>query len=87
MASGIQQVSYHLNRNDYHSRIFNHAQRRSIGTSLPPGFPKRLESKMAWEAKDISLDHALGGGTPYLLILQGPQLAEIDAALKHFQCQ
>ncbi|KOC13077.1 hypothetical protein AFLA70_102g003010 [Aspergillus flavus AF70] len=86
MASGIQQVSYHLNRNDYHSRIFNHAQRRSIGTSLPPGFPKRLESKMAWEAKDISLDHALGGGTPYLLILQGPQLAEIDAALKHFQC-
>lgn len=42
---------------------------------------------MAWEAKDISLDHALGGGTPYLLILQGPQLAEIDAALKHFQCQ
>ncbi|KAE8333800.1 hypothetical protein BDV39DRAFT_188167 [Aspergillus sergii] len=87
MASGIQQVSYHLNRNDYQSRIFNHAQRRSIDTSLPHGFPKRLESKMAWEAKDISLDHALGGGggTPYLLILQGPQLAEIDAALKHFQ--
>ncbi|KAK6829137.1 hypothetical protein RU639_003327 [Aspergillus parasiticus] len=88
MASGIQQVSYHLNRNDYQSRIFNHAQRQSIDTSLPHGFPKRLESKMAWEAKDISLDHALGGGggTPYLLILQGPQLAEIDAALKHFQC-
>ncbi|KAE8143494.1 hypothetical protein BDV38DRAFT_233812 [Aspergillus pseudotamarii] len=40
---------------------------------------------MAWEGKDISLDHALGGGAPYLLILEGPQLAEIDAALRYFQ--
>ena len=42
---------------------------------------------MAWEAKHISLDHGLGGGTPYLLTLQGPHVAEIDAALRHFQSE
>ncbi|GAB1193731.1 hypothetical protein APSETT444_002959 [Aspergillus pseudonomiae] len=40
---------------------------------------------MAWEREDISLDEAPASGTPYVLILQGPQLAEIDAALRHFQ--
>ncbi|KAE8422528.1 hypothetical protein BDV36DRAFT_310890 [Aspergillus pseudocaelatus] len=85
MASGIEQVTYHLDRNEYQSDKFDLGQQRLLDTTLPHGFPKRLESKMAWEAKDIALDHALGGGTPYLLILQGPQLAEIDAALRYFQ--
>ncbi|KAE8402393.1 hypothetical protein BDV37DRAFT_295394 [Aspergillus pseudonomiae] len=85
MASEIEQVPYFPDRNGYESRIFDHSRNSSIETDLPPGFPKSLVSKMAWEREDISLDEAPASGTPYVLILQGPQLVEIDAALRHFQ--
>ncbi|OQE80181.1 hypothetical protein PENNAL_c0047G08800 [Penicillium nalgiovense] len=40
---------------------------------------------MAWKRETISIDHPTGAETPYLLILQDPQLDEIEAALRHFE--
>ena len=54
--------------------------------TLPPGFPKELGTKMAWDGRDLSLDeHTSSDGTECVLALNDSQLAEIDAALRYFQ--
>ncbi|KAI9368038.1 hypothetical protein BJX61DRAFT_537573 [Aspergillus egyptiacus] len=76
------QVPYFPDCNQFENRLFSGSEKRA---SLPDGFPQKLGSPMAWEGKDISLNPSPGAETPYLLMLQDPQLVEIDTALRHFQ--
>ncbi|KAJ5637417.1 hypothetical protein N7490_007296 [Penicillium lividum] len=85
MAQVYEQVPYFPDRSEYESRIFSRSQEERTKNVLPHGFPQRLIADMAWEGKDISMSHLQSDETPYLLVLQDQQLAEIDAALRHFQ--
>ncbi|CDM31865.1 hypothetical protein DTO013E5_1897 [Penicillium roqueforti] len=85
MAQSFDQLPYLPDRNEYDTRMFRYAQEGPVEKILPHGFPQRLTADMAWEGGNISMNHAAGSESPYLLILQAPQLVEIDAALKHFQ--
>lgn len=87
MAQSFDQLPYLPDRNEYDTRMFRYAQEGPVEKILPHGFPQRLTADMAWEGGNISMNHAAGSESPYLLILQAPQLVEIDAALKHFQSQ
>ncbi|KAJ5948583.1 hypothetical protein N7454_001890 [Penicillium verhagenii] len=88
MTQSIHHVPYFPDRNEYETRILGHLPKEAAERSLPHGFPQRLTSDMAWEGKNISLDHPAGDETSsYLLVLNDAQLDEIDAALRHFQSQ
>lgn len=69
------------------TRIFDSSREGPAERILPHGFPHKLGSDMAWKRETISIDHPTGAETPYLLILQDPQLDEIEAALRHFERQ
>lgn len=86
MAQSFQQVPYSPDPNR-ETRIFDSSREGPAETILPYGFPHKLTSDMAWKRENISMGYSAGTDTPYLLILQAPQLDEINAALRHFQRQ
>lgn len=86
MAQSFQQASYLPDPNK-ETLIFDSSREGPAERILPYGFPHKLGSDMAWKRETISIDHPTGAETPYLLILQDPQLDEIEAALRHFERQ
>jgi hypothetical protein len=79
-------VSYYPNYEEYTVRNKRRLDDGSIDQTLPPGFPRLLNSKMVWEGESFSPhEHTSIDGTECILELNGSQLAEIDTALKHFQ--
>ncbi|KAJ6184952.1 hypothetical protein N7519_006253 [Penicillium mononematosum] len=86
MAQSFPQVPYLPDPNG-ETRIFDSLREGPMERILPYGFPHKLASDMAWKGENISMNYSSGTDTPYLLILQAPQLDEIDAALRHFQRQ
>jgi len=49
--------------------------------SLPPGFPAKLESSMAWAGADFL------GGSEYTHVLCDAEKAELRAAVECFKCK
>jgi hypothetical protein len=49
-------------------------------TSLPDGFPLKLQSPLVWEGKDWKDENE------WVYNLKAEELTEIDDALKHFKC-
>ncbi|CAG8090782.1 unnamed protein product [Penicillium olsonii] len=84
MRQTVDQLPY-LPDSNKESDLFSFSGEEPKQNSLPHGFPRRLNSDMTWKGADISTDHLPDAGAPYLVILQAPQLAEIDAALRYFQ--
>ena len=86
MRQTVDQLPY-LPDSNKESDLFSFSGEEPKQNSLPHGFPRRLNSDMTWKGADISTDHLPDAGAPYLVILQAPQLAEIDAALRYFQSE
>lgn len=81
-------IPYYPNREEYEERSRYHEQIPHTGKDLPYGLPEKLESKMAWEGCDISLNQSSEGcEPPYLNVLEASQLLEIESALRYFQSE
>ena len=76
-------ISYQPDFNKYQTRSKQRVKTESLDTSLPNGFPARLESTLVWDGKDFS--NGEDGSDDWLLRLNEEQLNEIDTALKYFQ--
>lgn len=79
-------LSYYPDREESAARTSYRLQNEQIQNSLPDGFPVQLNSKMVWDRNSLSIDeHESNDGTDCVLALDEAQLAEIDAAVKHFE--
>lgn len=79
-------LSYYPSREEFAARTSHRLQNEQIQDSLPNGFPAQLNSKLVWDRGSFSIDeHESNDGTDCVLALDEEQLAEIDAAVKHFE--
>lgn len=72
-------IEYHPNYAKYQDRTRRRKETETLQTSLPAGFPEKLESPLVWEGKDIEKQ------SDWIYMLSNAQLDEIDAALKSFK--
>ncbi|KAK2754355.1 hypothetical protein FQN54_006999 [Arachnomyces sp. PD_36] len=79
-------LSYYPNREEYTVRAAHRLECDPIDRALPEGFPQQLESKMVWDGESFFLEeHRRSDGTECVLVLDGSQLLEVDAALRSFK--
>ena len=76
-------IEYHPNAEQYKARTARRlAKNPSLAKStLPEGFPQKVESPLVWEGKDFK------GESEWVYGLTPDQLGEIDDAVKHFRCE
>lgn len=67
---------------DHDKHLARVARRQAEGLSklLPPGFPQRLQSDLAWNGSNLSEHYN------WNYVLTETDLNEIEAALEHFKC-
>ncbi|OJJ84992.1 TauD/TfdA family dioxygenase [Aspergillus glaucus CBS 516.65] len=79
-------LSYYPNSEESAARTSYRLQNEELPKTLPDRFPAQLNSKMVWDRESLSIDeHESNDGTDCVLALDEEQLAEIDAAVKHFE--
>ena len=83
MAAPQPDISYHPNAEQYKARTARRlAENPSLANStLPEGFPQKVESPLVWEGKDFKDEKE------WVYELNPGQLVEIDDAVKHFRCE
>lgn len=72
-------IQYVPDRSKYEERGRQRKLTEDLPTTLPAGFPAKLDSPLVWDGKLIQKE------TDWLYILSDRQLEEIDGALKHFK--
>ncbi|GAB1205260.1 hypothetical protein APSETT445_003933 [Aspergillus pseudonomiae] len=74
-------IEYHPDYEKYTARAARRKATEQLPTTLPDGFPQKLESPLVWEGKDVEKRD------DWIYKLNDAQREEIDAALKSFQAQ
>ena len=68
-----------------HDKYLARTQRRlaigQLDTSLPEGFPAKLESKLVWDGNTLAEQY------DWNYVLTATDVDEIEAALRHFKCE
>jgi len=68
-----------------HKKYLDRTQRRrdteNLNGSLPPGFPRQLNSDLVWDGTSLASKY------DWNYRLSEADLGEIEAALKHFKCK
>ncbi|GFF50298.1 hypothetical protein IFM46972_09011 [Aspergillus udagawae] len=83
IAPGYTSVPYYPTHDTWAAKYH---RKKDVNAALPHGFPRQLSGKLVWDGEDLSLaEHTSDSGTECVLKLNDSQLAEIDAALRHFQ--
>lgn len=78
---GQPDIDYAPSLDKYLARVKRRTENENLNSSLPDGFPSRLNSPLVWDGADITSKYN------WTYELGGEELEEIEAALKHFQCQ
>jgi hypothetical protein len=78
----LPNLSYHPNFEQYQLRAKLQLLSEESTQDLPDRYPKRLDSALVWEGKDVNTPEKQ---QEWLLHLSGEQLNEINRALRHFQ--
>lgn len=73
-------IQYHPEYEKYKARSIRRKETETLPTTLPDGFPQKLDSPLVWEGKDVEKRD------DWLYHLSDAELDEIDAALQHFKC-
>lgn len=74
-------IAYAPDFNQYQARSKKRQTVENLPTTLPPGFPEKLDSSLVWEGKDVEQRE------DWIVKLGDNQLDEIDQALRHFKCR
>jgi len=77
---GLQQpdIGYEANYAKYVARTKRRLETEKLPTTLPPGFPEKLDSSLVWEGKDIEKSYS------WVYKLDPEELQELHEALEHF---
>ncbi|KAF4970368.1 hypothetical protein FZEAL_10060 [Fusarium zealandicum] len=72
-------IAYTPNYESYSARVKRRQEAANLDTSLPPGFPSKLESDLVWDGKDLASKF------DWSYRLTDHDINEINAAVKHFK--
>lgn len=78
---GQPDIEYAPNYAKFQSRTERRLKTEDLPTSVPDDFPEQLSGDMVWEGAKLAETY------DWTYVLREDQLIEIDAALKHFQCE
>ncbi|KAK3349776.1 hypothetical protein B0T25DRAFT_610767 [Lasiosphaeria hispida] len=76
---GQPDISYAPDHDKYLARIKRRTETEHLDKTLPPGFPKKLESRLVWDGSDLHERY------DWNYWLTDEDLAEIEAGLTHFK--
>lgn len=76
---GQPDIEYAPDYEKYQARGARRVKTESLPTSVPEGFPAQLKGDMVWEGETVAQTY------DWTYVLNEEQLAEIDAAVKHFK--
>lgn len=74
-------IEYAPNYDNYISRVKRRQENENLAKSLPEGFPAKLESDLVWDGRNLAETY------DWNYVLTESDIAEIDQALRHFQCK
>ena len=77
---GQPDINYTPDLTKHIARTKRRTESEKLETTLPPGFPRRLKSKLVWDGSDI------GSKFSWVYELNDNEVQEIEAALVHFKC-
>lgn len=72
-------IQYTPNYEKYLARTKRRTETEDLPKTLPPGFPERVEGKLAWDGKDIAETYN------WVLELSPAEIEELENALQHFK--
>lgn len=78
---GQPDINYAPDYAKYQARGARRVAAGNLPTKVPEGYPAQLTGDMVWEGDKLA------GTYDWTYVLNDEQLAEIDAAVKHFKCK
>lgn len=78
---GQPDIDYAPDLDKYLARVARRQKSEQLGTELPPGFPKQLESDLVWNGADVAEKYN------FVYELNAEELQEIEEALVYFKCK
>lgn len=72
-------ISYAPDLDKYKARTRRRLNSETLPKSLPAGCPKKLNSKLVWEGRDLE------DAFEWVLQLTSSDLEEVESALRHFK--
>lgn len=76
---GQPDIGYTPNHDKYLARAKHRRETERLATTLPPGFPQELGSKLVWDGNVLAETY------DWNYHLTSGNLVEIESALRHFQ--
>lgn len=78
---GQPDIAYTPNHDTYQARTRRRLENESLPKSVPEGFPEKVVSDLVWDGKTVSTHYE------WSYELNDQERAEIDEALRSFQCE
>lgn len=78
---GQPDIHYAPDYAKYQARAARRLESETLPTSVPEGFPEKLQGDMVWEGETVAKTY------DWTYVLDEGQLAEIDEAVTHFKCK
>lgn len=79
--AGQPDISYSPDYDKWQARAARRLAAGNLPSEVPEGFPKALTGALVWDGATLAQTY------DWTYVLNAAQLAEIDQALAHFQCQ
>ncbi len=77
---GQPDIGYAPDHEKYLTRIKKRLQSEKLAKALPAGFPEKLDSELVWDGNSLAETY------DWNYQLTEADLAEVEAALRHFKC-
>lgn len=78
---GQPDIGYTPDLDKYLARVNRRKENEKLETSLPPGFPSRLDSPLVWDAEEVERTYN------WTYELNAEELEDIERGLRHFRCK
>lgn len=74
-------IQYAPDVDKWRARTETRLRNEKLESSLPPGYPQKLESDLVWEGETLKESY------DWVYELKEDELDEIEKALSHFKCK
>lgn len=78
---GQPDIGYTPDLDKYLARVKYRKEHEKLDTSLPPGFPAKLDSDLVWDGAEVEEKY------DWTYELNAEELEDIENALRHFKCK
>ena len=78
-------IQWHPNREAYAERTKRRLLTEKLATTVPGGWPKRVEGPEVWEGKDLTIKNGEPGDANLIVQLSGENISDLEKATSHFK--